>query len=600
MSDCLGCSPELIKVSREANFNKRSACHKHLVCCRCNRYLCRSCVEKLVEAIAPDRRRIHPDYNDYLSGLDQFLECGKAPDNFVGNCCSIAENMSHKRISEKKVSIMKNRKQSMLGGLFCLPECCLIIENDLRCVDVFGLGKDKNIDCSPHCVLSPSYYDDFVSTKKPMTHVPSRWFCDEVVVEDVCSPHDLQGTKKKKRKRKAYKIAIHYAPMVSKISQEEFKATKGTNTPVNDSNIESFFLFRGKRDVDVSIIVGFEAENPKFGSLLLCRFHTLLPETPYVSNNTVKGEQFLSMLKGALVTPIERRRRGGSSGLFSWEKLRELIDLENSSPRKGSANVVLRMKNNLTAKFYYLSCRDITAKSFEYSPPVSGGQVLMKQEMLEKYDKFLVPFFSSKILASNILLSLPQVICKSSSCHRFAMMKINEDAVRHELHCHQRTIHHTKKHYHQLLKERSLVNHKSITDECRLYFYNFLSSTFINCTLVLHPVGMHVDNFADKKPSLENRLVFLIKREDQDEGRGGFDGFSFCLLDWNARNQRKTNKWTDPKNDDNPHHRHNYPANTRLTDDIWKKFCDCQPKIHLPTEPMAGLETRPRAQFVNI
>ena len=238
----------------------------------------------------------------------------------------------------------------------------------------------------------------------------------------------------------------------------------------------------------------------------------------------------------------------------------------------------------------------------------------MNEVILKRYKKFLIPFCSSKILASKILLLLPNILVESSPCHRFAQMKINEDAVAYEMHCQERTLCHTKIHFHKLLMERCGVKNidqnfdceknrnvlRSIDDECRLHFCNFLTSTFINFTLVMHPVGMHVDNFADQKPSLENRLVFLIKRKDNDGGRGGFDGHSFCLLDWNSRNQSKTNKWTDPKNDDNPHHRHNYPANTRLTDDIWKKFCDCQPKIHLPTEPMAGLETQPRAQFVNI
>ena len=601
-TNCVACDPRTAKVDRDSNFGKKSASHKCSRCSLCQRQLCLRCVSRLVEGTAPDRKRIHSGCNEHLSGLDVFLESGVAPDNFVGNCCSIAEDMNKTEMSHQQ----HRRKKGVLSGSFCLPECRLMIGNDLKCIDVFGLGKDKKIDPTPHCVLSPSFCDEFesFSTKGPQTEVPSQWVCDEVVVEDAPAPHVLRPMKKKKRKkrRKALKIALHCVPAVSRMTPEEFEGLKGTNTPIDNSNVESFFLFQGKADVDVSIVVGFQKETPRVGSLLLCRFHTLLSETPFVSTNTVKGEVFLSMLEDALVVPVERRRRGGSSGLFTSEKFLELINQQNSSPRRGCGNVALRMKNNVTAKLCHHSCKDTTLKNVECSPAVPGGQMLMKQEIIEKHEKFLVPFFSSKILASKILLLLPTVLVESSPCHRFALMKINEDAVKCEMHCHERTLHHTDIHMQKLLKKEfhgvegvdpmcgNFDSKKHMTvlsfihDECRLCHYNFLSSTFINFTLVQHAVGMHVDNFADQKPSLENRLVFRIKRKHRDhgsggcdEGRGGFDGFSFCLLDWNSKNQKKTNEWTDPKNSDNPHHRQCHPANTRLTDCIWKKFCKHQP-----------------------
>ena len=150
MSHCLGCDPVSIKIPREANFNKRSASHKHSVCCRCNRHLCSTCVQKLVEALARDRNEIHPDCDECSAGPDHCLDKKVSPDDFVGNCCSIAEGMCKEKISSREKHHRHQRREHgekhLLSGLFCLPECRLIIDNDLGSINVLVFAKSENID----------------------------------------------------------------------------------------------------------------------------------------------------------------------------------------------------------------------------------------------------------------------------------------------------------------------------------------------------------------------------------------------------------------------------------------------------------------------
>ena len=124
---CLGCDPVSIKVPREANFNKRSASHKHSVCCCCNRHLCCTCVKRMAEALACNRNEIHPNCNEHPAGPDCHLSKKASPDDFVGNCCSIVEVMCKEKISSWEKHhchlLWGHSKKHLLGGLFCLPEC---------------------------------------------------------------------------------------------------------------------------------------------------------------------------------------------------------------------------------------------------------------------------------------------------------------------------------------------------------------------------------------------------------------------------------------------------------------------------------------------
>ena len=56
-------------------------------------------------------------------------------------------------------------------------------------------------------------------------------------------------------------------------------------------------------------------------------------------------------------------------------------------------------------------------------------------------------------------------------------------------------------------------------------------------SMVAHPVGMHYDRFCEDNKSVENKIVFAVKRHSgrNTVGRGGSltrEKHVFALLDW--------------------------------------------------------------------
>ena len=123
---------------------------------------------------------------------------------------------------------------------------------------------------------------------------------------------------------------------------------------------------------------------------------------------------------------------------------------------------------------------------------------------------------------------------------------------------------------------------KKLVDASTHYFYRFLSSTYLHFTLVTHPVGGHIDVFADRLPSLENRIIFgfdcgsnisKLKSCETKYGRGGLTNkYTFAILDWSSKNRSNVRWWTHKELQSLPGSRSKYGANQRLTPGIWKIF----------------------------
>jgi len=101
-------------------------------------------------------------------------------------------------------------------------------------------------------------------------------------------------------------------------------------------------------------------------------------------------------------------------------------------------------------------------------------------------------------------------------------------------------------------------------------FYSYYTMQFCNNTLVLHPVGFHLDRFAGNRLSLENKVCFLnVGRINMGPGRGGAIGkYSFALLDWEGNKRKIRTIWMDPVNADLPGGRNAYPGVQNMTQDI--------------------------------
>ena len=197
----------------------------------------------------------------------------------------------------------------------------------------------------------------------------------------------------------------------------------------------------------------------------------------------------------------------------------------------------------------------------------------MTPRLLKRCRRFLEPFISSKIVAAGILTRIPNLLVSLQS--KFGGMELNPLAVRYELSCWAHSLHFTEKYFFKtLLKlcgvsredfetgkcdeegKRSMI--EKIHHACKSHFHSILALTCCNCTPVRHAVGGHVDVFAKKKPSLENRLVFAIRpcvgemkkpHEPRGHGRGGVPNrFVFCVPDWAQTRRNRIDVWGHPRN----------------------------------------------------
>ena len=100
--------------------------------------------------------------------------------------------------------------------------------------------------------------------------------------------------------------------------------------------------------------------------------------------------------------------------------------------------------------------------------------------------------------------------------------------------------------------------------------------------MVVHSVGFHLDSFADKCPSLENKFCVELLQDQINQkmltnthphGRGGGSTgkhFVFGLLDWTGGQRDRRRVWTDPANAHLDHAPQN--PNDHLTRGIWEAF----------------------------
>ena len=123
---------------------------------------------------------------------------------------------------------------------------------------------------------------------------------------------------------------------------------------------------------------------------------------------------------------------------------------------------------------------------------------------------------------------------------------------------------------------------RTIDHACKSHFHSVLAVTCHNHTLVRHAVGGHVDVFAKKKPSLENRLVFAIRpcvgemknpHEPRGHGRGGVPNrFVFCILDLAQTRRSRIEVLGHPRNQHIPGARAGPDQEWHIR--FWRRFCE--------------------------
>ena len=154
--------------------------------------------------------------------------------------------------------------------------------------------------------------------------------------------------------------------------------------------------------------------------------------------------------------------------------------------------------------------------AFTYSPPVKGGKFQMPTETAMEFD-FLIEFTELKLKAARMLLFLFQRgVTKEKVCPVACRNEIDHftlAAARFEAGVLQSQQEH------------------DLSDRDHVLIALMQMNTF---TLVQHPVGQHVDTFANGDEFLENKRTFVNPQQTgRRYGRGGNrHEFTWALLDW--------------------------------------------------------------------
>jgi len=109
----------------------------------------------------------------------------------------------------------------------------------------------------------------------------------------------------------------------------------------------------------------------------------------------------------------------------------------------------------------------------------------MSPKVFQKYN-FLCSFVSTKGLAAAIVVAIGNTD-----------ISICPIAVKEEL----QNVAFARKFIEQFSLDKNLASQQKLS-----LFYAFYSENYLSYTLVQHPVGRHLDTFANGKPSLENRV----------------------------------------------------------------------------------------------
>ena len=527
---CITCSYR--SIERKQFKNKNTRCFQKqrvgLRCKLCSRFMCIDCIQAIYPQIAKHQERYHSDCSQYLEGIKLFYESkGKlTPSDFVNHCCLITQH-SPKKGKRKRTNEIPTRsnKKSLLGGAFCVPEFQVIIPIDFGSMDILGLGEEPGLPSRYHYVIdevnAALHERNDVS---PLREQPKHWKHQRLRKLKVDLPHVTQHKNVKKRKT-SFICDIYYVPLT--VSGERVAGRKGSNE-IKSEDVKKSYFFHPKENAEISVIIGYN-EGSDRGSILLLRFHNLRKDLVHEVSDIASKKMWEQIFRQLPNQGIERRRSGGSSGYVTYDLLlKQLMATPNSTPRCSTGVIWLLDKDRLRFHAFYMNTTECERKYFIYTTPRWGGSFVMDPTLIAD-NTLLQDFIMTKPLSAAIIKEIED---QEDGNFLPAQFRVCPAAVSME----QCNANEARNHTERFYPDKS----KHFPERKREY-YGFYSEEFNKFTLVSHPVGQHLDVFADNKPSLENRLCFTHAVDSSGSyGRGGngLDYFTWALLDWESKLRR--------------------------------------------------------------
>ena len=631
-------------TTRKGLLNTRTfqATNSGLTCTSCNAFVCLDCVKLLTPLIENDAKDHVDSYllDSFHHALRSKGKTNCSPKNYIGHCCALSrprhDNVTPSSAPSKKVTTKcfsvpstiapsKSTPASSktaappesppitprLSGCIHFPEFDLFVDSPMDCMDIHAVGaeskfivknklkRNKSGNLKPpaaeiylparwHRVVSHTFAAS-IDDKAPKANGPQPESWNSTILRNVKvkQPHCVES--KKVSNYLIIKIPINNAMVahyysclqynirIITIQKKNCITTKNraSNMP-SATELEQGYLFSGAgpfKVPDVTFILGTDVDG-SYASILLCRFHKFVPNL----TSTQKRHLFQDAWNSLGANKFECRRSGGSSG-FITESVDNVIlkfmNYSGSTPRNGKGAVWI--KGSETWFIYYIGTYDGDPKRCKYTNPVPGGSFLLKSKYLKAHP-ILNEFISIKPISALIISTIQPILLKKEN---FKFL-ITPQAVSEET----RNIAETTdiisafKSGTELPLDLDPVP-KGFRGNSFKMFYDIYNKNFIKYTIVMHPVGLHRDTFADGTPSLENKVCFkllstmvpeamLLNTHQHGRGGGCSNEFVFALLDWSSGQRSRRRVWTHPANARLP----NAPANNtqRLTIEIWRAF----------------------------
>ncbi len=505
----------------------------------------------------------------YQSALSMPIRSVSTLGNYIGHCCSIGidstppvssdaisniiqsdnhpsstyQNCPSAMSTPPEITTNTEIKVGRLSGCIFFPEFELFIDSPLDCMDIHAVGPEHRYESNR---LKRGSTGDPSLERKKVCFLPARWHCvishEEALRVNELAPQSNSKTlpiswttkllhkikinlphNSSKKKVSIYIFVIEI--VVCHISSENNSffvilkllnirlikivrnksfclERKASNIPT-DEELHDSYLFKNrgpfKKKVDVTLILGMDSETSSVASILLCRFHTM----PCSLTHKQKEDLLSSVWQSMKANKFECRRRGGSSGLISSDKnnvIKKFISYPGCAPRNGSG--VIWMQGTDTWYLYYIGTFDGKVKRCHYTNPVPGGSFRFNHKFIKKH-KILADFISIKPIAALIIEAIQGKLQESEEFNT----SITPQAIRAEL----MNIAETRDVMNSTSPGSLPLDLKPVPKGIKkmnkwLQFYSIYNRDHVKFTMVVHPVGFHLDSFKDKCPSLENKF----------------------------------------------------------------------------------------------
>jgi hypothetical protein len=514
---CILCCKNSVERQR-ARIIPQLHCHQDgLVCSLCNRFSCKFCLHSIINKCNESQYKNAIGASKvWLHQVHDFVIDKQDPLAFVGHCCYLRKfrNLDNLKPATNQDSLKSPPDTLSLAGCIYFPEFRLIVDSPISCIDIHGLGEEKMIDPVWHCVLQDEY-------PRPVRNPNDSSIRHERVILHMGDPHNFNGMKKK------YDV---YILSVEHDEEHSFDIKlKGTNSPPVSEIMDSLMVTSDlhperKTSTKVQRVICIFGIRPnKDRSLLVLRFIDMDPRACLGKNH--EDNLYHYLFKNMLGTrKQELRRIGGSSGLTnpSTREFTEMMNKPGNVPRRADGTVWIQER--LRWKYYYIGVTTGDAVSFEYCQPVKGGAFSIGHwnKNKTKYE------FKDSINERGIFHKFPSLLIFCAS-KPLAALLLDELRKRSGYLCMPQAVNLELKHVHVARNHVAKEPKKNKKNAFYLFYMRF-----VNFTMVMHPVGFHIDRFENRSPSfLENKTIF-IRHDTSGQGRGGGGPttFTWALLDW--------------------------------------------------------------------